>query len=86
LDDLVTAVQQWQAESTHLAGAILRDASDDLALAEMWDADRRLLSKLNDESPGRCTQPPLLATLHEELAAVDRQAEELQRQLLNETN
>lgn len=86
VDDLVRAVQEWHSGSTYLTKAVLRDANDDLALAEMWDADRRILSRLDGESSATIASPPLIATLQEELAAADRRAARLKHALLEESS
>jgi hypothetical protein len=84
VDDLLRAVEKWHAESTYLTTAVMQDASEDLALAEMWDADRRVLSKLGDEPSTAGTTPSLVATLQEELAAIGRRAARLKRTLVDE--
>jgi hypothetical protein len=76
--DLIDAVRQWRTEATWLTQSALDDCQDDLGTAEMWDADRRMLSKLAGEPSSRPADPsPVVAALQNELAAIESRASAL---------
>ncbi|HND55883.1 MAG TPA: DUF4954 family protein, partial [Pirellulaceae bacterium] len=78
VDDLQKAIDQWRIEATYLTRAVLDDGQEDLAVAEMWDADRRALSRLRLETPAAADRlNSLVCSLENELAEIQDRAARL---------
>ncbi|HND55806.1 MAG TPA: hypothetical protein PLV92_25495, partial [Pirellulaceae bacterium] len=78
VDDLQKAIDQWRTEATYLTRSVLDDGQEDLAIAEMWDADRRALSRMCLETPAASERlHSLVCTLENELAEIQERAARL---------
>jgi hypothetical protein len=74
---MLQAVRTWRDKSRQYLQAVIEDGIDDLALAEMWDSDRRSVSKMVHDQPGADVPSSLLQSLEEELSEMESRASKL---------
>lgn len=80
VDDLAEAVRDWREQAQFFHHAVLEDCREDVATAEMWDRDRRVLGespKDGDSGVKDFAQHPIAAQMQAELSAVEARAQAL---------